>query len=662
MMKKSLRKLSISSVIAVVGVMGCWIGMPVPMLKQAISQVSSQDELAKAERLNQQAYELYQQGKYNEAIILAEQALEVRKKILGDNDLHTAGSLNNLALLYQLQGKYTEAEDLYKEALDITKAQSGDSKYTASSLNNFAFFYQSQGKYTEAENLYKEALAIFKTKLGDNHLNTAITLDNLGFVYQLQGRYTEAEDLHKQALTIFKTKLGLGDNHPNTATALNNLAGVYHSQGKYSEAEALYKRVLDIIKAQLGDNHLKTASTLNNLATVYHSQEKYSEAENLYKEALAITKAQLGDNHPNTATGFNNLAAIYESQEIYTKAETIDKAVEKLRPLLRNSNVPIKQLKREARELDKLVMQPVRQLLGDTKTILLSPDAALNLIPFEALVDENNQYLVENYQITYLTSGRDLLRLQNPSNDRQTPLVIANPRYQKQGEIVTLDAYRSIDLSERVFLPLEGTQQEAEAISQLFSEAFILTDTKATENALKQVKNPDFLHIATHGFFEPSKPSSENPTDFDNPLFRSGLVFAGVEKSKSGGDDGVLTAYEGTLLNLVGTQLVVLSACDTGIGDISAGEGIYGLRRAFVIAGSESQLISLWKVDDTATKDLMSTYYERLKAGEGRREALHQIQRDWLEGKKGEQYQHPYYWASFIPSGDWTPMEFSSTK
>ena len=103
----------------------------------------------------------------------------------------------------------------------------------------------------------------------------------------------------------------------------------------------------------------------------------------------------------------------------------------------------------------------------------------------------------------------------------------------------------------------------------------------------------------------------------------------------------------------------MLSACDTGLGDISTGEGIYGLRRAFVIAGSESQLISLWKVEDAATKDLMVNYYQRLKAGEGRREALHQIQRDWLEGKKGDKYQHPYYWASFIPSGDWTPMEFS---
>ncbi|MDJ0519268.1 MAG: CHAT domain-containing protein [Trichodesmium sp. MO_231.B1] len=194
----------------------------------------------------------------------------------------------------------------------------------------------------------------------------------------------------------------------------------------------------------------------------------------------------------------------------------------------------------------------------------------------------------------------------------------------------------------------------AENITQEFPEALMLTKTKATENALKQVKNPDFLHIATHGFFLP-KPRSENPTNFDNPLFRSGLVFAGVEKQQSGGDDGVFTAYEGTLLNLVGTQLVVLSACDTGIGDISMGEGIYGLRRAFVIAGSESQMIRLWKVQDNATKDLMVAYYQGLKAGKGRRDALLEIQRDWL--KEGE-YEHPYYWASFIFSGDGTPMEF----
>ncbi|NEO55845.1 MAG: tetratricopeptide repeat protein [Okeania sp. SIO3B5] len=1032
-MKKSLIKLWVSFAVAVVGIMGIWVWMQEPRVKQPISQVIEQEELAEVERLNQQEEQLYQQGRYAEAIPFAEKALAIRKNVLGDdhpnvatsmnnlallyylqgkyteaeplfqqslaiwkeklgdNHLDVAKSLNNLALLYESQGRYTEAEPLYQQSLAIRKEKLGDNhpdvamslnglatlyysqgKYTeaeplyqqslairkkklgdnhtdvavslnnlaafyksqgrymkaeslyqqslaiwkeklgdnhpdvATSLNNLAAFYKSQGRYTEAEPLYQQSLAIRKEKLGDNHPDVAISLNNLAELYSLQGRYTEAEPLYQQSLAIIKEKLGdnhpyvasslnnlaelyslqgryreakplfqqslairkkkLGDNHPDVATSLNGLALLYKSQERYTKAESLYQQSLAIWKEKLGDNHPDVATSLNNLAELYRLQGRYTKSESLYQQSLSITKEKLGDNHPDVATSLNNLAGLYYSQgntisgvgllsqgleveernlsknliagderqkqdymskisgitdaavslnlqsapnnleatrlglktifqrkgrildvltnslqilrqriddpktqellnqlitkgtqlsnlifkkaeyfpdskvyrELLTNAETevkgledelsrhsaefrnlsqpitlekiqqqipadtalvelvryqpvnlktpqnerfgkpryaayilyqtgepqaidlgeaepIDKTVEKLRKYLRNSKVPLEQLQRSARKLDEMVMQPVRQLLGETKTILLSPDAALNLIPFEALVDENNQYLVENYQITYLTSGRDLLR-QNPKNNRQTPLVIANPKYEQQGEIVTLDNYRSIDLSDRVFLPLGGTQVEAETISQLFPEALMLTKTKATENALKQVKNPDFLHIATHGFFL-SKPKSENSTDIDNPLFRSGLVFAGVEKQQSGGDDGVFTAYEATLLNLVGTQLVVLSACDTGIGDISAGEGIYGLRRAFVIAGSESQMMSLWKVEDEATKDLMVAYYQGLKAGKGRRDALLDIQRDWLQ--EGE-YQHPYYWASFIFSGDSTPIELNS--
>ena len=332
-------------------------------------------------------------------------------------------------------------------------------------------------------------------------------------------------------------------------------------------------------------------------------------------------------------------------------------------------------------------MQPIRQLLGDTKTILLSPDAGLNLIPFEALVDENNQYLVENYHITYLTSGRDLLRLKDKFASQQSPLIVADPFYGKAGEKVALT--RSIDLSEFTFSGLPGTEQEAKAIKNILPQATVLTGSQATENAVKQVKKPNILHIATHGFFKPESnlsernpgernpgernPGERNPGErnsgernsplqgernvIENPLLRSGLVLAGVTIGQSAGDDGVLTALETTNLNLVGTKLVVLSACDTGKGDIKIGQGVYGLRRALVIAGSESQLISLWKVSDDATKDLMVAYYGRLQKGEGRSEALRQIQLGML---KGEKQKHPFYWASFIPSGDATSMEFSS--
>ena len=121
----------------------------------------------------------------------------------------------------------------------------------------------------------------------------------------------------------------------------------------------------------------------------------------------------------------------------------------------------------------------------------------------------------------------------------------------------------------------------------------------------------------------------------------------------SGDEDGVLTALETTYLRLYGTKLVVLSACETGVGDTENGEGVYGLRRALVIAGAESQLMSLWSVDDAATKDLMVKYYTRILKNEGRSEALRQVQLEMLKDKKT---QHPYFWSAFIPSGAWSGM------
>lgn len=143
----------------------------------------------------------------------------------------------------------------------------------------------------------------------------------------------------------------------------------------------------------------------------------------------------------------------------------------------------------------------------------------------------------------------------------------------------------------------------------------------------------------------------------ENPLLRSGLALAGINnrtKALSNTNDGVLTALEVAGLNLRGTQLVVLSACETGLGDIKVGDGLYGLRRALVIAGSQSQVLSLWVVSDEGTKDLMVKYYQNLKLGKGRHEALREAQMELL---KTPGYEHPYYWASFVPSGDWSAFK-----
>ncbi|MFP4299854.1 MAG: CHAT domain-containing protein, partial [Spirulinaceae cyanobacterium] len=342
-------------------------------------------------------------------------------------------------------------------------------------------------------------------------------------------------------------------------------------------------------------------------------------------------------------------------------------------------------LQETARELDSLLMQPIRAKLGDKTHILLSPDSQLNLIPFAALVDENSQYLVENYQITYLSTGRDLLRLQNQQQPRQTSVIVANPDYDESGVNNSAVAFnrggnqRSNDIDSIRFGPLPGTAAEAAAIQPLLPNATVLTQSEATEQAIKQVEAPRILHVATHGFFlnvdlvAPTANPLENrgivgvqarpnadfapsaPLNQENPLLRSGLALAGFNTRSGGGsEDGVLTALELAGLNLRGTQLVVLSACETGVGDVANGEGVYGLRRALAIAGAESQLISLWKVSDEGTKDLMVDYYQRLIGGEGRSAALREVQLAMLQDAE---YQHPYFWAAFIPSGEWDAME-----
>ena len=178
------------------------------------------------------------------------------------------------------------------------------------------------------------------------------------------------------------------------------------------------------------------------------------------------------------------------------------------------------------------------------------------------------------------------------------------------------------------------------------------------------LRSPAILHFATHGFFLPSGGKDENP------LVRSGLILAGANlqnASKNNGEDGVLTALEVSGLDLRGTKLVVMSACDTGRGDVANGEGVYGLRRAFTLSGAESQLFSLWSVDDWATQALLTRYYDYVLKGKGRSEAWRQTQLDMLQGRlnsaidpKGKEtitsLAHPNYWGAFVPSGDWTAI------
>jgi CHAT domain-containing protein/Tfp pilus assembly protein PilF len=369
-------------------------------------------------------------------------------------------------------------------------------------------------------------------------------------------------------------------------------------------------------------------------------------------------------------------------------AEPLDSAAWRLRDALANRDAAFQP---HAQALYQLAFQPLLPLLGETRRLFLSVDGQLALVPFAALHD-GHQLLVETFHFTYLTSGKELLPRPQEQPPSASVVVLADPDFSapRQGSTLPsggaspplersasverfLSASRA-DLSQRALAlaPLPGTRREALAIQRLLPQAQLFLGPEATKQRLLHLPAPGLLHLATHGFFlqdAPSLPGSRALGKFGalgeapegsrppDPLLRSGLFMAGSSalagsaSSEASPGHTLVTALELASLNLWGTQLVVLSACDTGRGDVKLGQGVYGLRRALVVAGAETVVMSLWKVDDETTRALMEAYYRNLLAGQGRATALTEAMR-WLRAT----HPDPHSWAPFIVLGRDSPL------
>jgi CHAT domain-containing protein/Flp pilus assembly protein TadD len=337
-------------------------------------------------------------------------------------------------------------------------------------------------------------------------------------------------------------------------------------------------------------------------------------------------------------------------------------------------------------------------LKGKTR-LFIAPAGILHWLPFEVLPDEDGRYLIDRYQISYLGTGRDLIRQTMPGSfPSNAPCVIADPDFDlmiptgslQQRENRPEPQVQSLRSRMEPFVRLKGTRKEGERVAQLLGVTPLLGEY-AVESALKACHSPHILHIATHGFFLSEQPAQNGgrerelssfaharapiSSDIDNdlsvnkldrfakahtntPLFHSGLAFAGANTWNRGetppleAEDGIFTAEDVAVSDLRGTALVVLSACDTGLGrEIHSGEGMPGLRRAFALAGAKTLVTSLWKIPDHHTQELMSEFYQRILHGQGCAEALREAQ---LALKT--RYPHPYYWGAFICQGNPGPL------
>ncbi len=303
--------------------------------------------------------------------------------------------------------------------------------------------------------------------------------------------------------------------------------------------------------------------------------------------------------------------------------------------------------------------KPIDAKLKNYTTVYLSCEGVYNQINVETLKDPNGTYLIDKYNIILLSNTKDLAlaRLYEKKNIKRTGAntiaLVGNPEFY----LTNAGGQHSIP-------QLQGAEVEAKEISELYStnkwKNSLLINVQADEEKVKVLESPRILHVATHGYFQPdfsSKLNDENAVlkkNGINPLFRSGILLAGAGDlldnnftvANVNSQNGILTAYEAMNMNLEGTELVTLSACETGLGDVQIGEGVAGLQRSFLVAGADNVVMSLFKVNDEITEKLMLTFYEKwIKIGDKRKA--------FIEAKKEIKAQHPssIYWGSFIMIG-----------
>lgn len=335
--------------------------------------------------------------------------------------------------------------------------------------------------------------------------------------------------------------------------------------------------------------------------------------------------------------------------------------------------------------LYELIWRPVAKLLRQSHTLYIAPSGLLHQINLGAVMVGKNRTWDDQHKVFIMGSTRQLAL--SKEEEKKRPLVAqiyggvqyemdslslkqAVAAYEKVEKEPGALSFSGMERSERgnTWLPLPGAEQEAEKVNALIlqagGDASLLKGYQATEESFLQMgrgkPSPRVLHIATHGYFYPNIAEEDRQTpDFDkksafkiseHPMIRSGLILAGgnykwqTKQSLPGVEDGVLTAYEVSQTNLRNTELVVLSACDTGLGDIEGNEGVYGLQRAFKIAGAQKLIMSLWKVPDEQTQEMMTVFYRNwLEEGKSIPDAFRAARRTMRK-----KYKDHYYWAAFV--------------
>lgn len=695
---------------------------------------------------------------FDEAEPLYHQARQIWEKSGGDKHPDFARALFHLAELYHLQGKFDQAKNLYQWAGQIQEATLGESHpEVAQTLNHLAALYPLLGFVPLALQTVQKAAASYDQLLGlvfsvgserQRLLYWQTSNQNFdAFLSLLVRHFAGSAEAVRSAFDMILRRKALGvealaiqreallsRGNPTLAARLEELKTLRQQiaqktlAGPGVEPLSIYRQTLadwtrqrEQLESELAqqipemnltqqlqqvDGRGVAAALPGGSALVEWVRFHLHDARSLPDRAKAparylafvltagqpigdnVSLIDLGEAEPidaMIASFRTNLTGQVENRALIYGDEAEPDTVPDSRP---DNDI--------GQKLRAALFDPLLPALGDCRRLFLAPDGDLNRLPFEVLPTAAGGYLLDDYQMSYLGVGRDLLRfglghpgqpaasviLADPDfNLRSRPPVVRDQigpgRETPPAHRSTVSSRRSQDLDRAGlhFGRLPGTRTEGQQLAEMLGVTPLLAD-EALEGKLREVHSPRILHLATHGFFLPDQKfdlredqpgmtvelSSANRLGrlaygLESPLLRSGLALAGAntwlknEPLPPEAEDGLLTAEDVTSLDLLDTRLVVLSACETGLGEVQVGEGVFGLRRAFILAGARTLVISLWQVPDQQTQELMIEFYRSILAGQSRAEALRQAQ---LMLK--EKYPHPFYWGAFICQGEPGPL------
>jgi len=628
-------------------------------------------------------------GQYEQALDYFQQGLTIRKEI-GDR-AGEGQSLNNIGLVYARLGQYEPALDTYQQSLGISQ-EIGDRAMEGTTLNNIGVIYHSLGQYDQALNTYRQSLVISQ-EIGDRAVEGTI-LNNIGGIYHSLDQYEQALDYYQGAMETFETvraqagtEEGRAKFIAQYASLYRRSAGLFHRQ--HQDAEAFYttergraRAFLDSLAtaqvrlrdddaadllAQEGERYAQRQALRFDLAEaraadppdpalVADLEARLAEAEAAYQkvqEAIAARGAELAALVPGR--GQDYLLSVSQVQGLLDEGTTVvsyfvleDEVLVFLITSDRFETVLLEVSPEELRAqitafrdfadvtepypgsavtLYGWLIEPLKEHFT-TPHLAIVPHDVLHYLPFAALTD-GERYLLDDYTLTVLPSASTLPFIQENAeltafSGQPSALILGNP------VTADYDTVASLATTRDSLGSLPFAEKEAKAIAELFDVEPLIGEA-ATESAVREkVSEATILHLAAHGKFNPVAPL--------NSL---------IALAPDDDNDGWLTVGESYGLDLEQTDLVVLSACQTNLGELSAGDELVGLTRAFIFAGTPTVVASLWSVEDEATALLMERFYTHLRDGMGKAEALRQAQ---LEVR--EQHPNPYYWAGFVLSGD----------